>query len=72
MEPPSVKQREASPPPSSKKTGSKKYDDFMKFMENIEEEMGSQYEKSSQRPKKEDPILDLEESLETSSYALRT
>jgi len=33
-------------PPDSKKLGSKKYDDFMKFMENIEEEMSSQYERS--------------------------
>ena len=38
----------------------------MKFMENIEEEMTSQYERSSQRPKKEDPLLELEESLDTS------
>lgn len=37
-------------------------------MENIEDEMSSQYERSSQRPpKKEDPILEIEESLEVRS-----
>jgi hypothetical protein len=43
IEPP---KREESPP-STRKLGSKKYDDFMKFMENIEEEMTSEYERSS-------------------------
>jgi len=32
-----------------KNTKSSKYDEFMQFMEDIEEEMSSQYEKSSQR-----------------------
>lgn len=59
-------------PPNSKKIGSKKYDDFMKFMENIEDEMSSQYERSAQRqPKKDDPIQEIEESLEISSSAIR-
>lgn len=31
----------------------KKYDDFMKFMENIEEEISSQCERSAQRQKKD-------------------
>jgi hypothetical protein len=50
----------AQPVPASLKQGSKKYDDFMRFMEGIEEEMSSQYEKSSQRDKSKRDLEDFD------------
>jgi hypothetical protein len=55
------------PIPGSSKLGSKKYDDFMRFMEGIEEEMTSQYERSSQREKHRSDLEDFNSPRKRSS-----
>lgn len=44
--------------PAPSVQGGKKYDELMKFMEDIEDEITSQFERSSQRQKKQQRELD--------------